>query len=66
MSELKRPSGIETSGSGVPLSPGGHKPGEGGMAAVFTCPVCGSRFVRTTAGQTKCTACLEKERQAKG
>ena len=66
MSEIKRPSGIKTSESGVPLPPGGHKPSEGGTAAVFTCPVCGSRFVRTMPGQEKCPACLEKKRQAKG
>ena len=65
MSESNRPSGIRKQGSGVPLPLGGHKPGEGGTAAVFTCPVCGSRFVRTMAGQQKCTACLEKELQAR-
>ena len=40
------------------------KPGSGGNAAVFTCPECGKSFVRTLPGQSKCSACLEKEKKA--
>ena len=40
-------------------------PGTGGNGAVFTCPVCGQKFVRTMPGQSKCSACYDKEKIVK-
>ena len=48
----------------VPLPAIHESPGSQGMAAIFICPVCGNSFVRTMPSQSKCTACLEKEKAA--
>ena len=41
------------------------RPGDGGNAAIFICPICGQKFVRTMPGQNRCAACLEKENAVK-
>ena len=38
-----------------------HMPGKGGNKAIFICPKCGNRFVRTMENQSICTLCMEKD-----
>ena len=38
------------------------RPGAGGNASVFICPICGQKFVRTMPGQNRCSACLDKDK----
>ena len=41
------------------------RPGEEGMSAVFICPVCGKKFVRTSKEQQYCSVACKKKAKNK-